>query len=246
VRRSAAVALLALAACSGVDQNPVVPDPKAPVIAPTVVPETPTPTPTPTPEPTRVPPANRSPTVSVSFPGPAACHPHPQPCHVAVRADAMDPDGDPLTYSWSGCASGSERDADCRVTGPSLFEAIVEVSDGRGGSARASVATRGINLPPNRVFAATLPPQPSQRDVMLFGNVEDPESGFLCGSPYCLDAHATGACGPSVVFECTCLGGASAAFRTGNGPGVCTLEVRVRDELGAVATLTTRFEVLAP
>jgi hypothetical protein len=161
-------------------------------------------------------------------------------------ADASDPDGDRLSYSWSGCAFGTDARADCRVTGPSTFEATVEVSDSRGGVARASVTTRGINLPPDHVFLPTLPPQPSQFLVTLYGNVSDPESGGLCGQQYCLDARLTGACGPSVSFRCTCLAGAEAEFRTGNGPGVCTLEVRVRDDLGAIATLTTRFEVKAP
>lgn len=46
MRRCVVAALLALGACSGADRNPVVPDPRAPVIAPTIrAPETPTPTP---------------------------------------------------------------------------------------------------------------------------------------------------------------------------------------------------------
>lgn len=245
MRRAFAVSLLALTACNGVDRNPVVPDPQAPVIAPTVLPPDTLP-PTPTPEPTRVPRVNRPPTVSVSFVGETSCHPHPQPCTVAVRADATDPDGDRVRYSWSGCASGTDPLAECRVTGPSAFEAVVEVDDARGGTARASVTTRGINLPPHRVFAATLPPQPAQHYVILLGNVEDPESGFLCGRQYCLDAQLSGPCGPNVFFDCTCLAGATAEFRTGNGPGACTLSVRVRDDLGAVGVVTTRFEVRAP
>lgn len=245
MRPALAASLALLVACGGVDRNPVVPDPRAPVVEPTVqAPDQPPATPTP--EPTRVPRANRPPVVSVSFPGAASCHPHPRPCAVTVRADASDADGDPLTYSWSGCASGTDAQADCRVTGPSAFDATVEVNDSRGGTARASATTRGENFPPNRVFAETLPPQPSQFVVLLFGNIEDPESGSLCGRQYCLDARASGSCGPGVFLDCTCLGGAMAELRTGNGPGSCTVEVRVRDDLGAVATLTTRFEVRAP
>lgn len=240
----AAGTMLLLACCSGVDRNPVIPDPKDPVATPTVqAPDQPPPTPTP--EPTRVA-ANRPPVVTVSFPGPSSCHPHPRPCSVAVRADARDPDGDRLSYAWSGCASGTDAQAQCQVTGPETFEATVEVSDTRGGVARASVAARGENFPPDRVFPATLPPQPSQFQVLLYGNVEDPESGVICGRQYCLDARASGPCGPSVFLECTCLAGAMAELRTGNGPGTCVVEVRLRDALGAVGTATTRFEVRAP
>jgi hypothetical protein len=233
-----------LAACNGPDHNPVVPDPKAPVVTPT--PPADTLAPTPTPEPTRVPRANRPPVVSVSFAGPATCHPHPRPCSVRVHADASDPDGDPLTYSWSGCASGNGETAECQVTGPTAFEAVVAVSDARGGTARAAAQVRGENLPPNRVFAETLPPQASRTQVLLFGNVEDPESGVLCGRRYCLDARASGPCGPDVHFECTCLAGAEAELRTGDGPGTCTVEFRLMDDQGAVGIATTRFEVRAP
>lgn len=245
MRRLAAALVLGVAACGGVDRNPVVPDPSAPVVAPTAQPPE-APAPTPTPEPMRTPQANRPPTLSLSFPGESQCHPHPGPCSVPIQANASDPDGDRLSYTWSGCAAGSGERAECQVTGPSSFEATVEVSDARGGVARASIVARGINLPPDFVFPPTLPPQPSQFHVVLLGNVHDPESGGLCGHQYCLDARLSGACGPSVFFECTCLGGAQAELTTGTGPGVCTLDVRVRDDLGAVATLTTRFEVEAP
>lgn len=102
------------------------------------------------------------------------------------------------------------------------------------------------NSPPDVVFPPTLPPQPSRFHVVLLGNLHDPESGPLCGPQYCLDARATGACGPRVAFRCTCLAGAEAELTTGVGPGVCTLDVWVRDDAGAIATLTTRFEVEAP
>jgi hypothetical protein len=231
-----------LAACNGPNDNPVVPDPKAPVVTPTP----PADTLPPTPEPTREPRGNRPPVVTLSFPGPSTCHPHPRPCSVIVRADARDADGDRLTYAWSGCTSGTDEVAECQVTGPTAFEAIVEVSDTRGATARASALVRGENFPPNRVFAETLPPQPSRTQVLLFGVVEDPESGTLCGRKYCLDAHASGPCGPGVHFECTCLAGAEAELRTGDGPGTCVVEFRLTDDQGAIGIATTRFEVRAP
>lgn len=243
----AVLLVAALWACSGEHTNPVVPDPKAPIVAPTVVPSAePPPTPTPAPEPTRSPRANRPPVVTLSFPGPSSCHPHPQPCSVPVRADASDPDGDAITYAWSGCTFGRDSLADCRVTGPSTFEAIVEVTDARGATARDSVTIRGINLPPDDVFGTTAPSQASGALVILLGNVRDPEDGGICGREFCLDASASGPCGPNVFLDCTCLGGAYAEVRAGTGPGTCAVSVRVRDRQGAVATLVTRFEVRAP
>lgn len=243
--RAAGLALAAaLVACNGPDDNPVVPDPKAPVVTPTRTAGTLVSTPTP--EPTRTPRANRPPVVTVSFPGASTCHPHPRPCSVTVRAEASDPDGDRLTYAWSGCASGAQEVAQCQVDGPTAFEATVEVRDARGAATRASALVRGENFPPNRVFSETLPPQPSRAQVLLFGAVEDPESGVLCGRRYCLDARASGPCGPDVHFECTCLAGAEAELRTGDGPGTCTVEFRLMDDLGATGIAVTRFEVRAP
>jgi hypothetical protein len=56
MRRLALVLILAVAACSGADRNPVVPDPSQPVVPPSVPPPIVAPTPTPTPTPTRTPP----------------------------------------------------------------------------------------------------------------------------------------------------------------------------------------------
>jgi hypothetical protein len=51
-----------------------------------------------------------------------------------------DPEHDPLTYIWSGCASGTQPTATCNVSGPGSFTATVVVSDGHGGQAQASSA----------------------------------------------------------------------------------------------------------
>ena len=103
----------------------------------------------PPPPPPPPPPANRPPTVTV------AC----DPCELgfgeesALRADAADPDGDPLDYRWSAPA-GELLEAQNQPTqrwrapaqdGP--VPVTVTVSDGRGGSA-SDTATIRVNAPP--------------------------------------------------------------------------------------------------
>ena len=105
-----------------------------------------TPPPPPPPPPA---PANRPPVVT------ASC----DPCEVEfgdavrLRADASDPDGDPLDFRWNGPA-GSFVDATDRATtrwqapeqeGPVPLN--VTVTDGRGGSA-SDTATVLVNAPP--------------------------------------------------------------------------------------------------
>ncbi len=98
----------------------------------------------------RTPPPNRSPTVT------ASC----DPCvvgpggTVGLTATASDPDGDPLTYGWSAARNGFRGPVDestATWTAPAdlgRFEIRVEVSDGRGGSASASVVVEVANQEP--------------------------------------------------------------------------------------------------
>ena len=64
---------------------------------------------------------------------------------VVVRADANDPDNDPLTYSWTtngGSVEGNGSEArwnSCSAT-PGTYTVKVRVDDGRGGSADCSSA----------------------------------------------------------------------------------------------------------
>ncbi len=103
----------------------------------------------PPPPPPPPPPANQPPTVTV------AC----DPCELGfgevaeLRADAMDPDGDPLEYRWSAPA-GELLEVQDRPTqrwqapaqdGP--VPLTVTVNDGRGGSA-SDTATIRVNPPP--------------------------------------------------------------------------------------------------
>ena len=90
-------------------------------------------------------PANRPPTVT------ARC----EPCTVevgrtsTVTADATDPDGDTLTYSWSAPAGTFARGTDRQTpwtapNQPGPVQVTVQVSDGKGGTASANVTIQVI------------------------------------------------------------------------------------------------------
>lgn len=108
--------------------------------------------PAPPPPPPPPPPANRPPTVK------ARC----EPCTievgkaVTVTADAQDPDGDTLSYKWSGPA-GTFANAGARQTqwtAPNQEGAVpltVTVDDGRGGTANDTVTIQVVR-PPRREY----------------------------------------------------------------------------------------------
>lgn len=72
----------------------------------------------------------------------------------AARADASDPDNDPLTYSWTangGSIEGNGPDARWNSSGvtPGTYSIRVRVDDGRGGTADCSAEVR-VEPQPNR------------------------------------------------------------------------------------------------
>jgi hypothetical protein len=241
MKRAAAWTFLSaglLAGC-GADSPASVESPSTPVTATSAV-ATPTPAPSPTPTPSNLPP-------SVTVRGGGECHPQRStsgrvsPCTVVFEADATDPERDSLTFEWSGCASGSEREARCTIDAPGAFEATVRVRDGHGGSATARGAARGTNAPPV-LKVGYLPENPHiGSDATVLGWVSDEDGS--CGGSYCGGGRASGACeGSRVVMDCTCLGDVQIDVHP-TSLGTCRLDIDLVDPWGLRGTTTVTFDV---
>jgi hypothetical protein len=191
---------------------------------------------------------NRAPSVFVRGGG-ESCHPlrtpaGVTPCTLRLTAYAQDPDNDPLTYSWSGCAVGERPGADCVINAIGPFTASVKVSDGCGGMAESSVELAGVNRAP----AIDLPGAPAylrtHSAVELYGVLDDDDA--VCRGDFFMDVEASGACGPYVRPECR--GGPNVVMielRT-HDPGTCNVSVRLRDAWGVTTVTPFSFEVEAP
>ena len=182
------------------------------------------------------PPSNNPPTVR------ATCQPCtvPRGGAVRLRADASDPDGDPISYDWGaaqGTFTGATDGQGARWTAPDRIGTVVirvEVADGQGGTAAAEVVVEVVNRPP--VFG----PSPrfeiaENRDgrgtPLTLGRVpvtdpdgDDVELGLASGNDRFVIDAASGALsyiGPGEDFEAD--------------PNRYTLTVMATDELGGEA-----------
>jgi hypothetical protein len=201
----------------------------------------------------------------VTVSGPSSCHPahrtQIEPCAVTLEAQAQDPDGDPLTYQWSGCADGTARAATCPVDRLGQFVAIVTVSDGQGHSVDAEKAIEGVNAAPTNDSIAfycsygswpylggcepseqpDCPPVPTGTYVNCGSFFNNPVFDQEGDEIECDEVVVTGAgCRPSLFYECGGAGdAASFDFTTPASPTVCTYEAYLRDAWGARAKFAT-------
>ena len=192
------------------------------------------------------PPPNRPPTVTASC---APCVVGPGGV-VGLTATASDPDGDPLTYGWSagrGGFGGSVDQSTASWTAPAelgRFAILVEVSDGRGGTASASVEVVVANAGP--VFG-----QSSYRFLLpenLDGRQRPVELGTVTAEDADGDRVRYGiVLGDSERFTVGTLDGVVRYIGPGEDyetePNLFELTVRARDDFGADAAVRVVVEV---
>jgi hypothetical protein len=187
--------------------------------------------------------SNRPAAVAISFPAGDSCAPtRTTPCAIEVVAQASDPDGDALRFSWSGCAAGTDARARCTVAAPGSVTATVTIDDQHGHVSSASATVTGINGLPDLFVGHILIPPAGQGEIDILGNVMDPEDGLVCGREYCGSVSSTGACGRASV-ECTCLAGLEIRIERTATTGVCSVSLEVKDKWGATGTPTVSFDV---
>lgn len=117
---------------------------------------------------------NRRPVVSLSRIV-DECHP---PCRITFTAEASDPEGEELSYVWSGCTGGTERTSPCFIEHPGTVGAAVTVTDPQGGVTTVTAEVQGTNRPP-AIRGVQDAPQGEPR-LLVFENDPDGDR-MVCG-----------------------------------------------------------------
>jgi hypothetical protein len=187
--------------------------------------------------------ANRAPTVSIS--APEGCHPQKwdsKPCTVTCTAQASDPDGDSLSYQWSGCAGGTGSTGTCTFSQLSSAECTVTVTDSQGVSASASKTVQGTNVAPDVAPKGASPwqcggtyrPNPVGGTIWcrVYFTVSDDDP-----DPSHAVTFGTNPGNPECYVNETSFTGDTLDFQMGMGnSGSCDITVVVTDDWGASRT----------
>ena len=176
-----------------------------------------------------------------------SCHPKPAtPCTVSVEAVANS--SRPLSYGWSGCASGAARTATCVVLRPGDVAVSVRVTDDRGEFGDATAMATGTNQPPTVVITDAVMweswyPESGGGSFEVSGRILDPEQ------PTTSDCGPNGGRGVTVTASGICTTGYHRCFvgtldlgaiKTASS-GMCTLTFTAPDEWGLSSTVTKSF-----
>ncbi len=159
-----------------------------------------------------------------------------------ITATASDPDGDPITYTWTATA-GSVQGTGGQVrwtftnVSPGNYMVTVRVDDGRGGNATCSVDIR-VDPRPNRPPTVSFS---SDRNTVLVGErvrftatATDPDGDSL--------TYTWSANGGQIVGTGTCV----ELDTTGVPPGSYTATLRVEDGRGGASDASASIQVNAP
>lgn len=169
-----------------------------------------------------------------------------------VRADASDPDGDPISYSWAtngGTVDGTGPEVRWRSSGltAGIYTVKVRVDDGRGGTGGCEADIR-VELRPNRPPTLICSPErssvPIGETVQITAEANDPDNDALTYSWDSKSGHVRGA-GTSATFDSAGLkaGSYSVTGHVNDGHGGtadCQIEIDVK-EPPEVAELETRL-----
>ncbi len=159
-----------------------------------------------------------------------------------VRADASDPDSDPLTYSWRANrgtldGTGTEVRWNSSGLGAGTYTVEVRVDDGRGGTAGCSADIRveaRPNRPPTLSCSTDRSAVPIEETAHITADATDPDNDTLTYS-WSANAGRVSGTGASVTFE-------SAGLKAGTYP----IRGRVDDGRGGTADCMVAIEVQEP
>ncbi|GAC1700661.1 MAG: hypothetical protein NVS9B4_02440 [Candidatus Acidiferrum sp.] len=156
-----------------------------------------------------------------------------------VRADASDPDGDPLTYTWTatgGAVEGSGPAVRWISTGlkAGIYTVKARVDDGKGSSAECFADVRieaPANRPPVISCSADRSPILPGETSDITADASDTDNDPLTYSYAASGGQITGS-GPKVKFD-----------STGLQPGSYLVKCSVSDGRGGIAEASTSIDV---